>query len=237
MRISTPLAGALVAALALAGCAGEEPPDGAETTAAEADGASPTAEPTESEPEVFRESMGLFRATDPATAELDALLSTGQEVALDLTLSIEAEIIETTDGAAGGVDLWFFFDGGEDEFLTVNVPEDALALGGTEGQDYLSTLRGVFSVEASGEAGVDYTLTSTGDIAEFEARDEERCGEEDEFVADAETLADDPAAYEMVRERWADSPRLWWAVKSTAHSLAEYGDVGDFMATACSIYW
>lgn len=242
MRSTTPLAGATVAILALTGCTGGDPETGpddtseigtVDTTATQ----EPTAEP---EPEVFRESMGLFRATDPATAELVELLDTGQ-VALDLTLHIEDEIVETTapvDGPADSVNLWFFFDGGEDNFLTLNIPEAALAIGDVEEQDFLSTLRGEFSVEASSGSDVDYVLTRTGDVPEAETTDEQRCGTDGEaLIADAETLADDPSAYAAIREHWADSPRLWWAVKATAHSLAEYGDTSDSMATACAIYW
>ncbi|HEX2145537.1 MAG TPA: hypothetical protein VHG10_13620 [Glycomyces sp.] len=241
MRSTTPLVGAAVAVLALTGCTGEDPETGPDAAAAtDVAEATSTQEPTaEPEPEVFRESMGLFRATDPATGELVELLDTGQ-VALDLTLHVEGESVETTDpvgGAADSVNLWFFFDGGEDNFLTLNVPEAALAIGDIEAQDALSTLRGAFSVEASSGSDVDYVLTLTGDVPEAESADEQRCGEEDALISDAETLADDPAAYATVRERWDDSPRLWWAVKATAHSLAEYGDMSDSMATACAIYW
>lgn len=242
MRSTTPLVGAAVAVLALAGCTGEDPETGPDATdATDVADPTPAQEPTaEPEPEVFRESMGLFRATDPATAELTELLDTGQ-VALDLTLFIEVEVVETTapvDGAADSVNLWFFYDGGEDNFLTLNVPEAALAIGDIEEQDALSTLRGEFSVEPSSGSDVDYVLTLTGDVPEAETADEQRCSTEGEaLIADAETLADDPASYATIRERWADSPRLWWAVKTTAHSLAEYGDTTDSMATACSIYW
>ena len=242
MRSITPVVGAALAVLALAGCTGgdsETEPD--DPAATEADGTTPTQEPAaEPEPEVFRESMGLFRATDPATTELVELLDTGA-VALDLTLFIEDEVVETTapvDGAAGSVNLWFFFDEGDDDFLTLNVPEAALVIGDVEEQDALSTLRGAFTVEASSGSDVDYVLTHTGDVPEAETADEQRCGTEGEALeSDAQTLADDPAAYATVRERWTDSPRLWWAVKATAHSLAEYGDTSDSMATACSPYW
>ncbi|MCD0447031.1 hypothetical protein LO763_25775 [Glycomyces sp. A-F 0318] len=238
MRSITPLAAAAAAVLALTGCTGGDPePDAATDTADAAPAQEPTTEP---EPEVFRESMGLFRATDPATAELVELLDTGS-AALDLTLYIEEEIVETTapvDGAAGSVNLWFFFDGGHDNFLVLNVPEAALAIGDAGEQDALSTLRGVFGVEASSGSDVDYVLTSTGDVPEIATADEQRCDAgEEAFLGDAETLAADPSAYATVREHWADSPRLWWAVKATAHSLAEYGDVSDSMATACAIYW
>lgn len=237
MRTSTPLVGAAIAALALVGCAEEATPEPEPATAA--DDVATTEPTTAPEPEVFRESMGLFRTTDPATAELVELLDTGV-AALDLTLHVTDEIVETTepiDGPAGSVDLWFFFDGGDDDFLTLNVPEEALTLGDFEEQDALSTLRGVFSVEASSGSDVDYVLTLTGEVPEAESADEERCGAEDELYADAEALADDPAAYAEIREHWVDSPRMWWAVKATAHSMAEYGDTSDSMATACAIYW
>lgn len=242
MRSITPLIGAAAVVLALLGCAGEEPEVEADATAeTEAGEATPTQEPTaEPEPEVFRESMGLFRATDPATAQLTELLDTGH-VALDLTLYIEAEVVETTapvDGAAGSVNLWFFYDGGEDNFLTLNIPEAALSIGDIEAQDALSTLRGVFDVEPSSGSDVDYVLTLAGEIPEAETSDEQGCETEgDALLADAETLADDPGAYATIREHWIDSPRLWWAVKATAHSQAEYGDTSDSMAVACAIYW
>ncbi|HEU5126401.1 MAG TPA: hypothetical protein VFU12_00300 [Glycomyces sp.] len=237
MRTITSLVGATIAALALVGCAEEATPEPAPATAA--DDVATQEPPAEPEPQVFRESMGLFRATDPATAELVALLDTGV-AALDLTLHVQDEIVvsaEPADGAAGSVDLRFFFDEHEDRLLTINVPEETLTLGDVEAQDSLSTLRGVFDVEASSGSGVDYVLTLTGEVPEAESADEERCGEEDELYADAEALADDPGAYAEIRERWTDSPRMWWAVKATAHSLAEYGDVSDSMATACAIYW
>jgi hypothetical protein len=242
MRSITPFVAAIAAVLVLTGCTGDDPetqPDVAATT--ERGEATPTQEPTaESEPEVFRESIGLFRATDPATAELAELLDTGH-AALDLTLFIGDENVETTasvDGAAGSVNLWFFFDESEDGFLTLNVPEAALAVGDVEKQDYLSTLRGVFSVEESSGSDVDSVLTLIGDVPEPETTDEQRCSTEEEaLMSDVETLVDDPAAYATIREHWVDSPRLWWAVKATAHSLAEYGDVSDSVATACAIYW
>lgn len=241
MRTSTFLVGAAVAVLALVGCA-DEAAESDTDTATEADGVAtpePTAEP---EPEVFRESMGLFRTTDPATAELADLLDTGL-VALDLTLHITDEVVETTepvDGASGRVNVWFFFDGDEDGFLTLDVPEAALALGDFEAQDVLSTLRGVFTVEASGSSDVDYVLTLTGDVPEIDTEDEERCnseGLEDELLADVDMLIDDPRAYAAIRESWSDSPRLWWGLKATAHSLAEYGNTSDSVATACAIYY
>lgn len=241
MRSTTPLVGAAVAVLAFTGCTGEDPGTESDAAATDAGETTPTQEAgAEPEPEVFRESVGLFRATDPATAELVELLDTGS-VALDLTLFIEEEVVETTvpvDGAADSVNLWFFFDEGEDGFLTLNVPETALAIGDVEEQDAFSTLRGAFSVEASSGSDVDYVLTLTGEVPEAETADERRCGTDGEaLLADAETLVDDPAAYATIREHWADSPRLWWAVKATARSLAEYGDVSDSMATACSLYW
>jgi hypothetical protein len=238
MRSTITLVGATAVVLVLTGCTGGDP-----GTTAEADTATttPAQEPTtDPEPEVFRESIGLFRATDPATVELAELLETGQ-VALDLTLLIQDEVVETTtpiDGTPESINLWFFFDEGGDEFLTLNIPEAALAIGDVEERDALSTLRGTFGVEASSGSDVDYVLTLTGDVPETETADERRCGtEEGTLIADAQTLADDPAAYPTIREHWADSPRMWWAVKATAHSLAEYGDTSDSMATACSIYW
>jgi hypothetical protein len=241
MRTSTFLAGVAVAALALGGCADEAAESEADT-ATEADGVATPEPSAEPEPEVFRESMGLFRTTDPATAELAELLETGL-VALDLTLHVTDEVVETTepvDGAAGSIDVRFFFDGDEDGFLTLNVPEAALTFGDFEEQDALSTLRGVFAVEASSDSDADYVLTLTGDVPETDTGDEERCnseGLEDELLADVDTLMDDPGAYTAVRERWSDSPRLWWGLKATAHSLAEYGNVSDSVATACAVYY
>jgi len=242
MRSITPLLGATAAVLALSACTTTNPETERDATAGiDAADTTPTQERTaEPELEVFRESIGLFRATDPAMAELTELLDTGH-VALDLTLFIQDEVVETTapvDGAAESVNLWFFFDEGDDKFLTLNVPEVALAIGDIEDQDALSTLRGAFSVEASSGSDIDYVLTLTGDVPETETTDEQRCNTEEEaLTADPETLADDPAAYATIREHWVDSPRLWWAVKATAHSLAEYGDTSDSIATACSIYW
>jgi hypothetical protein len=241
MRSITPLVAA-IAAVALTGCTGDDPETQTDVAATTETGKTAlTQEPTaESEPEVFRESIGLFRATDPATAELAELLDTGH-VALDLTLFIGDENVETTasvDGAAGSVNVWFFFDASENGFLTLNVPEAALAVGDVEKQDYLSALRGVFSVEASSGSDVDFVLTLIGDVPESETTDEQRCSTEEEaLMSDVETLLDHPEAYATIREHWMDSPRLWWAVKATAHSLAEYGDVSDSVATACAIYW
>ncbi|GAA4913768.1 hypothetical protein LX16_2182 [Stackebrandtia albiflava] len=234
MRFIPSLVGAAAAIVTLTGCTG----DGPDTTTTDATG-SPAQQPTtEPEPEVFRESIGLFRTTDPATADLVAVLDTG-DVALDLTLHVTDEVVETTEpvnGPAGSVNLWFFFDEGEDNFLTLNIPEAALTIGDIEKQDGLSTLRGTFSVEPSSGSDVDYVLTQTGDVPEATTTDEVKCGEEEAFIADAETLAGDPAAYATIREHWVDSPRMWWAVKATAHSIAEYGDFSDSMAVACAIY-
>lgn len=67
--------------------------------------------------------------------------------------------------------------------------------------------------------------------------DDQRCGTDEEtLMADAETLVEDPAAHATIREHWTGSLRLWWAVQAAAHSLVEYGKVGDSTATACSLY-
>jgi hypothetical protein len=235
MRTRTLAAGSLAALVALTGCGGEDAEDAAGTEEA---AGSPEASPAETtaEPEVFRESIGLFQATDPATAELAELLDTGT-VALDLTLMVQEESVEAVESDSGGVLLGFVFDEDDDGFLTLDVPAEALTSPDPEAQDFFSTLRGEFEVEAEPMPEVDYGLALTGSVPETETRDEQRCGDESTLVEDAEALAADPAVYEEVRERWSDSPRLWWAVKATAHSLAEYGDVSDSAATACAVYW
>lgn len=234
MRSITRFIGATAAILLLTGCAGNAP-----DTTTDGVNTAPTRDSTaEPEPEVFRESIGLFRATDPATPELAALLK-ADHIALDLTLFTGDEIVEITtpvEGAPDSANLGFFLEDGEGDFLTLTVPEAALTIGDIDEGDALSTLRGVFGVEPSNEADVDYVLTLIGEVHQAETTDEQRCAEEETLLADAETLADDPSTYEAVRERWMDSPRMWWAVKATAHFIAEYGDTGDSMATACAIY-
>lgn len=253
LKKSVPVVGVAAALLALAGCGPEArpqvPPPGTSGDAT-AHTADPVEEPAATPPE-YRDTLntdsgeellgnGRFREF---LAEHD-----GQVVTLDVAVYRNRPQGDVAPAPAyGGPDgHWAVTlpDDSADEpaaYFTFTVAEELFS----HETDGWVPLVGEFTVTAteSTDAPV-FALEAVGDTPAPRpvASDEERCTSETvetDLYAGAEHLAGDSGAYAAVQEQWDATPRIWWAVKSTAATIASSNgqEYGDALSQVCGEHW
>lgn len=231
-------------------------PTSAEEDAAE-DTASPdttdTAEPTEpalaestaAEPITFRDTLDLVTEGDPGADELFAALDASQGDVLQLDLVLQRPFEPGMLDYRSNPDetrVNVVASAPETDIFSMVVAADVVDMA-TDVEWF--RVSGQFSVEPrEDEHGVStvFVLTELERTIPSAETDEELCAADDtelRIVEDARRLVAEPQEYEALRAAWIDSPRLWWAVKSTAENLvvSEGTASGDGVTVACEEFW
>lgn len=231
--------------LALSGCtAGDETPQGG--TREQKDAAAPSYFDvvTTSDGSMLMGNHGLqafLAANVGETIDLNVLVYRGHE-------SARTGIVNpgTGYGAAKGTTALTLPDDelGDTPYFTI-VADSAVLPVETESQsgDAFVPLRGTVSVsETSGDLGAALELTLEKKPETPKTTDEKLCNADDteqKLTESARSLASDITGYDPTRAQWHESPRLWWAVKSSAKTLIDSNGeaMGDAMSVACEEYW